>query len=180
MQCGSCAEEIPNDSIFCPECGARQEVSRAGSFANTGSVGLGGQEVTGGRNFGVVSGEAVRQQRDMGQGQTGGLPPEVLQQIAMGVQQQQNIPQGQFPPQQGMPPNQMGQFPPQGLPPQQGMPPNQMGQFPPQNQQPTNVVGGARSDLPQQLRGPSLSSGAVPQKNPANVTAFNPGGTMVA
>ena len=180
MQCGSCAEEIPNDSIFCPECGARQEVSRAGSFANTGSVGLGGQEVTGGRNFGVVSGEAVRQQRDMGQGQTGGLPPEVLQQIAMGVQQQQNIPQGQFPPQQGMPPHQMGQFPPQGLPPQQGMPPNQMGQFPPQNQQPTNVVGGARSDLPQQLRGPSLSSGAVPQKNPANVTAFNPGGTMVA
>ena len=199
MQCGSCAEEIPNDSIFCPECGARQEVSRAGSFANTGSVGLGGQEVTGGRNFGVVSGEAVRQQREMGQGQAGGLPPEVLQQIAMGVQQQQNIPQGQFPPQQGMPPNQMGQFPPQGfppqqgmppnqmgqippqgLPPQQGMPPNQMGQFPPQNQQPTNVVGGAHSDLPQQLRGPSLSSGAVPQKNPANVTAFNPGGTMVA
>ena len=107
MQCGSCAEEIPNDSIFCPECGARQEVSRAGSFANTGSVGLGGQEVTGGRNFGVVSGEAVRQQRDMGQGQTGGLPPEVLQQIAMGVQQQQNIPQGQFPPQQGMPPHQI-------------------------------------------------------------------------
>ena len=32
-------EEIPNDSIFCPECGARQEVSRAGSFANTGAVG---------------------------------------------------------------------------------------------------------------------------------------------
>ena len=194
MQCGSCMEEIPNDSIFCPECGARQEVSRAGSFANTGAVGLGGQEVTGGRNFGVVSGEAIRQQRDAGQGQVGGLPPEVLQQIAMGVQQQQNIPQGQFPPQQGMPPHQMGQFPPQGLPPQQGMPRNQMGQFPPQqgmppnqgaqipqaNQQPTNVVGGAHSDLPQSLRGPSLSSGAVPQKNPANVTGFNPGGTMVA
>ena len=47
MQCGSCMEEIPNDSIFCPECGARQEISRAGSFANTGSIGLGGQEVTG-------------------------------------------------------------------------------------------------------------------------------------
>ena len=194
MQCGSCMEEIPNDSIFCPECGARQEVSRAGSFANAGAVGLGGQEVTGGRNFGVVSGEAIRQQRDAGHGQVGGLPPEVLQQIAMGVQQQQNIPQGQFPPQQGIPPHQMGQFPPQALPPQQGMPPNQMGQFPPQqgmppnqggqipqtNQQPTNVVGGAHSDLPQSLRGPSLSSGAVPQKNPANVTGFNPGGTMVA
>ena len=193
MQCGSCMEEIPNDSIFCPECGARQEISRAGSFANTGSVGLGGQEVTGGRNFGVVSGEAVRQQRDTQQGQAGGLPPEVLQQIAMGVQQQQNIPQRQFPPQQCMPPNQMGQFPPnqgmppnqmnqfppnQGAPPQQGMPPNQMGQFPPQNQ--PNLVGGGRSDLPQQTRGPSLSSGAIPQKNPANVTPFNPGGTMVA
>ncbi len=161
MQCGSCMEEIPNDSIFCPECGSRQEVSRAGSFANTGAVGLGGQEVTGGRNFGVVSGEAVRQQRDAGQGQLGGLPPEVLQQIAMGVQQQQNIPQGQFPP-------------------QQGMPPSQGGQIPQANQQPTNVVGGAHSDLPQTLRGPSLSSGAVPQKNPANVTGFNPGGTMVA
>ncbi|DAC27241.1 MAG TPA: zinc ribbon domain-containing protein, partial [Candidatus Thalassarchaeaceae archaeon] len=24
MQCGSCAEEIPSDSLFCPECGARQ------------------------------------------------------------------------------------------------------------------------------------------------------------
>jgi RNA polymerase subunit RPABC4/transcription elongation factor Spt4 len=204
MQCGSCVEEIPNDSIFCPECGARQETSRAGSFANTGSVGLGGQEVSGGRSFGVVSGEAVRQQRDMDQGQAGGLPPEVLQQIAMGVQQQQNLPQGQFPPQglppnqmgqfppQGLPPNQMGQFPPQGLPPNQmgqfppqglppqNMPPQQMGQFPPQNQQPTNVVGGAQSDLPQQLRGPTLSSGALPQKNPANVTSFNPAGTTVA
>jgi len=189
MDCGSCAELIPDDSIFCPECGARQETSRAGSFANTGSVGLGGQEVAGGRNFGVVSGEAVRQQRDMNQTQAGGLPPEVLQQIAMGVQQQQNIPQGQFPPQQGMPPNQMNQFPPQQgmppnqmnqFPPQQGMPPNQMGQAPPQNQQPTNVVGGAHSDLPQQMRGPTLSSGAVPQKDPSSVTQFNPGGTMVA
>ena len=27
MQCGSCFEEIPDDSIFCPECGARQEMS---------------------------------------------------------------------------------------------------------------------------------------------------------
>ena len=189
MDCGSCAELIPDDSIFCPECGARQETSRAGSFANTGSVGLGGQEVAGGRNFGVVSGEAVRQQRDMNQTQAGGLPPEVLQQIAMGVQQQQNIPQGQFPPQQGMPPNQMNQFPPQQgmppnqmnqFPPQQGMPPNQMGQAPPQNQQPANVVGGAHSDLPQQMRGPTLSSGAVPQKDPSSVTQFNPGGTMVA
>ncbi len=202
MDCGSCAELIPDDSIFCPECGARQEISRAGSFANTGSVGLGGQEVTGGRSFGVVSGEAVRQQREMGQGQAGGLPPEVLQQIAMGVQQQQNLPQGQYPPQQGMPPNQMGQYPPQqgmppnqmgqyppqqGMPPdqmgqyppQQGMPPDQMGQYPPQGQPPVTNVGGSQSDLPQQSRGPSLSSGALPQKNPANVTPFAPGGTLV-
>ena len=83
MECGSCNEQIPDDSIFCPECGSRQEMSRAGGFTNPGSIGLSGQEVSGGRNFGVVSGEAVRQQRDMNIGNTN-VPPEVLQQIAMG------------------------------------------------------------------------------------------------
>jgi len=47
MDCQACVEEIPNDSIFCPECGARQDLSRAGS-----------------RSFGVVSPEAVTAQRD--------------------------------------------------------------------------------------------------------------------
>ena len=37
-----------------------------------GTTSLGGGEVTGGRGFGVVSGEAVRQQRDM---QQQGMPP---------------------------------------------------------------------------------------------------------
>ena len=27
MQCGTCGEEIPSDSLFCPECGARQNAS---------------------------------------------------------------------------------------------------------------------------------------------------------
>ena len=66
MQCGSCLEEIPDDSIFCPECGARQEMSRAGGLPGVGGIGLGGQDVSGGRNFGVVSGEAVINQNMQG------------------------------------------------------------------------------------------------------------------
>ena len=203
MECGSCGEVIPDDSIFCPECGSRQELSRAGSFTNPTSIGLSGQEVSGGRNFGVVSGEAVRQQRDMNMGSAAQIPPEVLQQIAMGIQQN-GVPPGQFPPQplpnqmgQFPPqplPNQMGQFPPQGMPPQgmppQGMPPQGMPPqgIPQQRIQPqglpqlpsANVLPTTQSDLPQQARGPSLSSGAVPQIERGNVTPFTPGGTMVA
>ena len=182
MDCGSCTELIPDDSIFCPECGARQELSRAGGFTNPGSIGLSGQEVSGGRNFGVVSGEAIRQQRDMSMGGNTNISPEVLQQIAMGIQQQPNLPPGQFPP-QNIPPNQMGQFPPQNFP------PNQMGHMPPQGmpqpqqpQQPQqgNVLPNVQSDRPQQARGPSLASGAVPQKTVSNISAYTPGGTVVA
>ena len=78
MQCGSCAEEIPNDSIFCPECGSRQDMSRAGGFTNPNSIGLSGQEVSGGRNFGVVSGEAIRHQREMGATDLSSISPELL------------------------------------------------------------------------------------------------------
>ena len=99
MECGSCSELIPDDSIFCPECGARQDMSRAGGFTNPSSVGLSGQEVSGGRNFGVVSGEAIRQQREMGVTDLNSISPELLQQIAQGLQNQQNIPPGSFPPQ---------------------------------------------------------------------------------
>ena len=175
VDCGSCTEQIPDDSIFCPECGARQEMSRAGGFTNPNSIGLSGQEVSGGRNFGVVSGEAVRQQRDMTMGGNTHIPPEVLQQIAMGIQQQPNIPPGQFPP-QNIPPNQMGQFPPQNIP------PNQMGQFPPQGmpQQGNNVLPNVQSDRPPQARGPPLASGAMPQKPVSNISAHTPGGTVVA
>ena len=30
MQCSTCGEEIPNDSLFCPECGARQNAGGSG------------------------------------------------------------------------------------------------------------------------------------------------------
>ena len=43
MDCQSCSDEIPDDSIFCPECGARQDLSNAG-----------------GRSFGVVTPQAVQ------------------------------------------------------------------------------------------------------------------------
>jgi len=179
MDCGSCSEQIPDDSIFCPECGARQEMSRAGGFTSPNSIGLSGQEVSGGRNFGVVSGEAVRQQRDMNMPGNTNISPEVLQQIAMGIQQQQNLPPGQFPP-QNIPPNQMGQYPPPNFP------PNQMGQIPPQgmHQQPQqpqqgNVIPNVQSDRPQQARGPSLASGAVPQNQLDETSAYTPGGTVV-
>ncbi|RJU80956.1 MAG: zinc ribbon domain-containing protein, partial [Candidatus Poseidoniales archaeon] len=99
MECGSCGELIPDDSIFCPECGARQDMSRAGSFTSPNSIGLSGQEVSGGRNFGVVSGEAIRHQREMGATDLNSISPELLQQIAQGLQNQQNIPPGNFPPQ---------------------------------------------------------------------------------
>ena len=185
MDCGSCTEQIPDDSIFCPECGARQEMSRAGGFTSPNSIGLSGQEVSGGRNFGVVSGEAVRQQRDMSMGGSTNISPEILQQIAMGIQQQPNIPPGQFPP-QNIPPNQMGQYPPPNFP------PNQMGQIPPQGlpqhlqqpqqpQQPQqgNVLPNVQSDRPQQARGPSLASGAIPQKQMDGISSYPSGNTVV-
>ena len=100
MQCGSCGEEIPADSIFCPECGARQDLSRAGGFTAPSAVGLSGQEVTGGRSFGVVSGEAIRHQREMSVTDTNAVSPELMRQIAQSMQNQQNIPPvGNFPPQ---------------------------------------------------------------------------------
>ena len=51
MDCQVCSEEIPGDSLFCPECGARQDPSKSGAM--------------GGRNFGVVSSQAVQATHDM-------------------------------------------------------------------------------------------------------------------
>ena len=148
MQCGSCLEEIPDDSIFCPECGARQEMSRAGGLPGVGSMGLGGQEVSGGRNFGVVSGEAIMNQ-NMNQGMPGqGLPPGVMPEL-MG-QIAQNM---QSMPQQGMPP--------QGMP-QNVLPTSNVTPLP--GQAPPNI-GGSRGDMPPAARGPSLASGAGPNTN---------------
>ncbi len=130
MQCGSCGEEIPADSIFCPECGARQDLSRAGGFTAPNSVGLSGQEVTGGRNFGVVSGEAIRQQREMSVSDPSAISPELMRQIAQSMQNQQNIPPtGNFPP-----PGYQNQMEQQTNVNQQ-IPMNNLGNLPPSNVQ---------------------------------------------
>ncbi len=179
MECGSCVEVIPDDSIFCSECGARQEMSRAGGFTSHNSVGLGGQEVSGGRSFGVVSGEAVRQQRDEQIGATGNIPTDIMQQIAQGIQNPQNVtpdtlPQQGFPQNQQYPP-QNQQYPPQNqqYPPQNQQYPPQNQQYPPQNQQfpqqqsefpPLN-----RNIIPSPNDGRSLGDGAMPNK-PLNET----------
>ena len=130
MQCGSCGEEIPADSIFCPECGARQDLSRAGGFTAPNAVGLSGQEVTGGRSFGVVSGEAVRHQREMSVTDPNAVSPELMRQIAQSMQNQQNIPPvGNFPPQGYQNPiNQQNNL-------NQQMPMNNLGNMPPSNVQ---------------------------------------------
>ena len=133
MQCGSCGEEIPADSIFCPECGARQDLSRAGGFTAPNAVGLSGQEVTGGRSFGVVSGEAIRHQREMSVTDPNAVSPELMRQIAQSMQNQQNIPP-------------VGNFPPQGYQNQlnqqnnlnQQMPMNNLQNIPPSNVNPMN------------------------------------------
>ena len=125
MDCMSCGEHIPDDSIFCPECGARQDLSRAGGFTTPNSVGLAGQEVTGGRSFGVVSGEAIRQQREMSVSDPNAISPELMRQIAQGMQNQQNIPP-------------VGNFPPQGFQNQ----PNNL------NQNPMNDLGNMPQNIP--------------------------------
>ena len=125
MDCMSCGEHIPDDSIFCPECGARQDLSRAGGFTTPNSVGLAGQEVTGGRSFGVVSGEAIRQQREMSVSDPNAISPELMRQIAQGMQNQQNIPP-------------VGNFPPQGFQNQ----PNNL------NQNPMNELGHVQQNMP--------------------------------
>jgi len=88
MPCTSCAAEIPDDSIFCTECGSRQDLSKA-SFS--GQVGLEGGDVSGSRGFGVASGEEVRQEREQQQMPQGQLPSGFLDQI-----NQQNVPPQQF------------------------------------------------------------------------------------
>jgi RNA polymerase subunit RPABC4/transcription elongation factor Spt4 len=174
MQCGSCVEVIPDDSIFCPECGARQEMSHAGGFTSHNAVGLGGQDVSGGRSFGVVSGEAIRQQRDAQVGDAGNIPTDVMQQIAQGIQNQQNFPPGSFPP-QGMPQNQ--QLPPQGMPQNQQFPPQnqfpqQQSEFPPVNMNdipsPTDGQNIGNGAMPTRIQGESEAVGSIVGNNPNN------------
>ena len=160
MQCGSCLEEIPDDSIFCPECGARQEMSRAGGLPGVGGIGLGGQDVSGGRNFGVVSGEAVINQNMQGmpnQGMPPGMMPDIMGQIA--------------PTLPGMPPANTG------LPPlNPGMPPSNVTPLP--GQAPPNI-GGSRGDMPPAAKGPSLASGVGPNTQVGDL-GNQVGGTAVS
>ena len=73
MDCSVCGEEIPDDSLFCPECGARQDPSNSGAI--------------GGRNFGVVSSQAIHTTHDMqasdaSGGSTSASPADFMNQIA--------------------------------------------------------------------------------------------------
>jgi RNA polymerase subunit RPABC4/transcription elongation factor Spt4 len=167
MNCNSCGAQIPADSMFCPECGARQDVSASSGFApppqtmqqpNQGIPTFPGQQ----RTFDPVSGQTQRMQQDNNMQQMGQIPPDMLQGMAQGLHQQQNLPPGTYP-----------QQPPQGA-----YPPNQ---FPPQQPQ-GNVMPtpgqGVVNDMPNLQRGPSLSSGALPTSG--NVSPLAPGGTKIA
>ena len=126
MNCGACGEQIPADSMFCPECGARQDNSVAGGFApapNQSIPNFPPQQ----RSFDPVSGQAQRMQQEANMNQMGQFPADMMQGMAQGIQQQQNLPPGAYPQQPlhgGFPPN---QFPPNQFPPQQGnvLPANQ-------------------------------------------------------
>ncbi len=160
MNCGSCGEVIPADSMFCPECGARQDNSVAGGFQPNPPQNIPQnlppfpQQP---RTFDPVAGPDQRMQQEHNMNQMGQVPPEMLHGMAQGLQQQQNLPPGVYPNQ----------------PLHGGYPPNN--QFPPQPQ-PTNMP--PASDLPTIPRGPSIASGALPATS--NVSPLSPGGTKIA
>ena len=158
MNCGACGEQIPADSMFCPECGARQDNSVSGGFAPAPAQNLPPfppQQ----RSFDPVSGQAQRMQQENNMNQMGQVPSDMLQGMAQGLHQHQNLPPGTYPqqPQGGYPPNQ--------FPPQQGnvLP----------NNPPPQV-----NDMPNIQRGPSIASGALPTSG--NVSPLAAGGTKVA
>ena len=113
------------------------------------------------RSFDPVSGQEQRTQQESNLNQMGNIPQDMLQGMAQGIQQNQNLPPGVYPNQP-----MQGNFPPT--------------QFPPQQQQPlqrSNVA--PVSDMPTLPRGPSIASGAAPLNN-GNVSPMNPGGTKIA
>jgi len=189
MDCSSCGALIPDDSMFCTECGARQVQSKAQSFAGaTQGQNIGGGQGNFGRSFGAVSPEAIRNEREAMNQQMGNLPPELLNQIASGIQSNQNMPPGQFPPQQfnqnqfNQPQNQFNQQQNQ-FNQQQNQFNQQQNQFN-QNMQPQGMqnVGSSikQSDMPNQIKGPSLLSGQGPSSSIKSTNPFTPGGTAVA
>jgi len=143
LLCGSCNDEIPDDSIFCPECGARQELSRAGNIPGMNNPTIGGGQSVPGRNFGVVSGQAIQQQnQDAPEMQ--GLSPEMLSQITGNIQQQPNP---------SIDPSMMGHIP-SNLQGDSALGPN---------------IGGAQGDLPQTQDSGTLVSGATPKQLPGQI-----------
>ena len=179
MQCAACGESIPDDSMFCPECGARQGGAQTGVAGQAPSTqpGMVGQPISG----------------FPPQAQPQGYPPQGMPQQGLPPQNMQGMPQ------QGRPPQNMQGMPPQGMP-QQGLPPQGMGQpgygqmpqqgmptqglpgqgFQPQQRAPSAPVRPLnRSDMPQANAGPSLASGmgssGVPRADP-----FAAGGTTIA
>ena len=86
MQCTSCSEEIPEDSIFCPECGSRQDLSRANFGAETTT--LGGEEGSGARSHGVVSSEAIAFEREARENEGSNVPSGLVTEIAANLAQQ--------------------------------------------------------------------------------------------
>ena len=117
------------------------------------------------RTFDPVSGQAQRMQQENNMQHMGQVQPDMLQGMAQGLHQQQNLPPGSYPQQPlqgGMPPN---QFPPNQFQPQQGNVMPGMAQAP-------------RTDMPNLQRGPSIASGALP--NTGNVSPLAAGGTKIA
>ena len=76
MFCDSCSEEVPDDSIFCPECGARQNLSRA-SFGTPAESLSGGVATSSGA--GVVTPQAFNQSSTS---EKSSISEELLSQIA--------------------------------------------------------------------------------------------------
>ena len=142
--------------MFCPECGARQDVSVAGGFAQPPQQNLPPfpQQQ---RTFDPISGQEQRMQQETNMNQMGNIAPDMLQGMAQGINQHQNLPPGMYP-QQPLQPN--------------AYPPNAYPQHPPQG----NVA--PMNDLPNIQRGPSIASGALPSSigGPSNAA----GGTKIA
>ena len=78
MFCDTCNEEIPDDSIFCPECGARQNLSKASFGVPTESL-SGGVPTSSG--MGVVTPQAFSQS-DEKKSEVTSISEDLMSQIA--------------------------------------------------------------------------------------------------
>ena len=80
MFCDSCGEEVPDDSIFCPECGARQNLSRA-------SIGVSNESLSGGTVTSTGSGVITPQAFSNNQiNSNTSISSDLMSQIASKVQ----------------------------------------------------------------------------------------------